>query len=163
MKISTRGRYGLLAMVDLASQNNEESTKLKSIAERQGISEHYLEQLIAAFKKAGFVKSVRGSKGGYHLNKMPEDISVGDILRVMEGPLYPVECLSDDGDAACGSVDCGSCVYGKKYMKAIRARRINRPHVISLTDSVNNRIAKTLPAKYNQINFAGRVLICAKK
>ena len=99
-----------MAMVDLASQNNNESIKLKSIAERQGISENYLEQLIAVLKKAGFVKSVRGSKGGYHLNRQPEDISVGDILRVLEGPLYPVECLSDDGDANCGNANCESCV-----------------------------------------------------
>ena len=110
MKISTRGRYGLLAMVDIASQNNEESIKLKSIAERQGISENYLEQLIAVLKKAGFVKSVRGSKGGYLLDKRPEDISVGDILRVLEGSLYPVECVSDEGEASCGEADCESCV-----------------------------------------------------
>jgi len=97
-------------MADLASQDSNESIKLKSIAERQGISEHYLEQLIAVLKKAGFVKSVRGSRGGYHLNIPPERISVGDILRVLEGPLYPVDCVSADGDNSCGDADCGACV-----------------------------------------------------
>ena len=110
MKISTRGRYGLRAMADLASQDNEASVTLKSIAERQGISEHYLEQLAAVLKKAGFVKSVRGSKGGYHLVLPPEDISVGDILRALEGPLYPVECVSDAGDSTCGAAGCEGCV-----------------------------------------------------
>ena len=109
MKISTRGRYGLRAMADLASRGGAESVKLKSIAERQGIPEHYLEQLVAALKKAGFVKSERGSKGGYRLNMPARDISVGDILRALEGPLYPVDCVSD-GDASCGAADCDGCV-----------------------------------------------------
>ena len=110
MKISTRGRYGLRAMADLAGREGGESVKLNSIAERQGIPGHYLEQLIAALKKAGYVKSVRGARGGYHLNGRPEDISVGDILRVLEGPLYPVDCVADDGDASCGGADCDACV-----------------------------------------------------
>jgi len=111
MKISTRGRYGLRAMADLAAQNGSESVKLKSIAERQGISEHYLEQLAAVLKKAGFIKSVRGSKGGYHLNKPPEEISVGEILRALEGPLYPVDCISDaSAKDPCGASDCDGCV-----------------------------------------------------
>ena len=110
MKISTRGRYGLRAMADLASRGGGESVKLNSIAERQGIPEHYLEQLAAALKKAGFIGSVRGSKGGYHLRKPPQEISVGDILRALEGPLYPVDCVSDDGDASCGAADCANCV-----------------------------------------------------
>ena len=110
MKISTRGRYGLRAMADLAASGGGESVKLNSIAERQGIPGHYLEQLIAALKKAGYVKSVRGSRGGYHLGLPPEDVTVGDILRVLEGPLYPVDCISETGDASCGFADCGSCV-----------------------------------------------------
>ena len=110
MKISTRGRYGLRAMADLASFSSGESVTAKSIAERQGISEHYLEQLMAALKKAGFVKSIRGSRGGYQLSVPPESLSVGDILRVLEGPLYPVDCISETADASCGESICKICV-----------------------------------------------------
>ena len=69
-----------------------------------------MEQLIAALKKAGFVKSVRGSRGGYRLNYPPDEITVGAVLRALEGPLYPVGCVSDDGGAACGSALCDGCV-----------------------------------------------------
>jgi len=119
MKISTRGRYGLRAMADLASRDGGGSVKLKSIAERQGISEHYLEQLAAVLKKAGLINSERGSKGGYRLNAPPEKIIVGDILRALEGPLYPVGCVSEDGDhdAACGAVGCEGCVTRPVWQK----------------------------------------------
>jgi Rrf2 family protein len=111
MKISTRGRYGLRALIDLAAHESESCVSLGSIAERQGISEHYLEQLIAPLKKSGYLKSVRGPQGGYILNKPAEEISVGDILRILEGPLYPVECLADDGDkGSCGGAGCDACV-----------------------------------------------------
>lgn len=109
MKISTRGRYGLKAMVDIAFNSKENTcVSLKSIAERTGISENYLEQLIAPLKKAQLVKSTRGAQGGYILNKRAEDISVGDILRAVEGPLELVECLS--GSESCGTGDCDTCV-----------------------------------------------------
>ncbi|MDR1542192.1 MAG: Rrf2 family transcriptional regulator [Clostridiales bacterium] len=110
MKISTRGRYGLRALIDLAAREGDACVSLGSIAERQGISEHYLEQLMAPLKKAGYLKSVRGAQGGYMLNKPAEEISVGDILRILEGPLYPVECLSDSEKASCGSGSCSTCV-----------------------------------------------------
>jgi len=111
MKISTRSRYGLRAMVDLAAQTEKSlgSVNIKTIASRQGISELYLEQLFTPLKKAGVIKSARGAKGGYRLNKNACDISVGDILRALEGRLYPVDCLLDD-DATCGDSVCESCV-----------------------------------------------------
>lgn len=134
MKISTRGRYGLKAMVDIAAQCGCKDCKckpaphsvctckcvnLKSIAERQGISEHYLEQLISPLKKAGLVKSVRGAKGGYTMNRSPKDITVGEILRALEGALYPVGCLEDSDNCQCGSANCDDCVtkpvWGKIY------------------------------------------------
>ena len=91
MKVSTKGRYGLKAMVDLAVNcKGNLCVSLKSIAERQGISEAYLEQLMAVLKKNGFVKSIRGAQGGYILEKDLEEISVGDILRALEGPLNVV-------------------------------------------------------------------------
>ena len=107
MKISTRGRYGVRAMYDLATRYGEGPVPLKEIAERQGISEHYLEQLIAPLRKAGLVKGVRGVAGGYELARPPSEITVGDIIRVLEGPIAPVECVIEDPDAekACDHLD----------------------------------------------------------
>lgn len=108
MKISTRGQYGVRAMVELALNYGRGPMSLKDIAERQGLSEHYLEQLLGALRKAGLVSSVRGAYGGYELNKSPEDILVGDIVRVLEGPIAPVECVSDTREQVCSRID--SCV-----------------------------------------------------
>ena len=101
MKLSTKGRYGLKAMLDLAVHNCEGQVVLKSIAERQGISENYLEQLFAILKKAKLVRSLRGSQGGYTLGASADKISVGDILRALEGSLAPVECVAEDRPASC--------------------------------------------------------------
>ena len=87
MKLSTKGRYGLSAMIDLAVYSENEAVSLNSIAERQHISEGYLEQLMAKLKKAGLVTSIRGASGGYYLAKPASEISVGDILRALEGSL----------------------------------------------------------------------------
>ncbi|MDR1558465.1 MAG: Rrf2 family transcriptional regulator [Clostridiales bacterium] len=109
MKISTRGRYGLRAVIDLASHDGE-CVSAGSIASRQGIPEHYLEHLLARMNKAGFVKSVRGLYGGYRLNRPAEQITVGEVLRALEGSMYPVECLSDTDAGSCGSGGCAGCV-----------------------------------------------------
>ena len=101
MKLSTKGRYGVRAMFDLAQHMSEGTVSLKSIAERQGISEHYLEQLIAGLRKAGLVKSVRGAQGGYMLGREPEKITVGDIIRVLEGPIAPTDCVSEEDPECC--------------------------------------------------------------
>ena len=93
MKLSTKGRYGVVAMYDLALHAGQGPISLKSVAMRQQISEHYLEQLMGQLRKAGLVKSTRGAQGGYYLVKSPLDITVGDIVRVMEGPIAPVDCL----------------------------------------------------------------------
>ncbi|MFO7154823.1 MAG: Rrf2 family transcriptional regulator [Caldicoprobacter oshimai] len=93
MTISTRGRYGVKAMLDLALNSSQDSVPVKSIAERQNIPGKYLEQVLSALKKAGLVKSVRGPTGGYMLAKPPEHITVGDILRALEGDLAPVKCV----------------------------------------------------------------------
>lgn len=93
MKLSTKGRYGVAAMYDLALHYQQGPIALKSVAQRQNISEHYLEQLMGTLRKAGYVKSVRGAQGGYALTKEPSQISVGDIIRIMEGPIAPVDCL----------------------------------------------------------------------
>lgn len=101
MKLSTKGRYGLKAMLDLAIHNSEGQISLKSIAERQDISENYLEQLFAILRKSGLVKSIRGSQGGYVLAQAPEAITVGAILRVLEGSLAPVDCVTEIDPANC--------------------------------------------------------------
>ena len=106
MKFSTKGRYGLQAMLDLAVHNNEGQVVLKSIAQRQGLSESYLEQLFAALKKAKLVKSIRGSQGGYSLAKSPENITVGDILRVLEGPPVSNSCSAESGEGCSSSYNC---------------------------------------------------------
>lgn len=97
MKISTKGRYGLMLLVDLAMTDGETPVSLKSVAERQGLSEHYLEQLIAPLRNAGFVRSIRGAYGGYVLAKRKQDISVKDILLTLEGPIVIVDDDIDDG------------------------------------------------------------------
>lgn len=104
MKISTKGRYAVRVMLDLALNNTGESIKAKDIAARQEISEKYLEQIIAVLNKAGYVTSVRGAQGGYRLTKRAEDYTVGMILRLTEGSMAPVACL-DEGAPPCGRFD----------------------------------------------------------
>jgi Rrf2 family cysteine metabolism transcriptional repressor len=99
MKISTKGRYGLTIMIELAKQYGEGPISLKSIAKTHDLSEHYLEQLIAPLRNAGLVKSIRGAYGGYLLAHEPVDITAGDIIRVLEGPISPVEVLDDEEPA----------------------------------------------------------------
>lgn len=108
MKLTTKGRYGLRAVLDLAVHADEETVALSQIAERQGISMNYLEQLIAKLKKAGIVNGIRGAQGGYMLAHPAQEISVGDILRALEGDLNPVECSEVMGEGFCSNAD--SCV-----------------------------------------------------
>ncbi|MDE6203332.1 MAG: Rrf2 family transcriptional regulator [Lachnospiraceae bacterium] len=96
MKISTKGRYALRLMLDLAVYNTGEPISLKDIARRQEISEKYLEQIISLLNKAGFVRSIRGAQGGYMLNKEPSWYTVGRILRLTEGDLAPVSCVGEN-------------------------------------------------------------------
>ena len=98
MKISTKGRYGLRLMTDLAVYHDQGLIPLKEIAARQEISEKYLEQIMMQLNRSGLVRSVRGAQGGYMLAKTPEDITVGAVLRVLEGSLCPVDCVAGAGD-----------------------------------------------------------------
>lgn len=93
MKISTKGRYALRLMLDLALNSNGDYITIKSIAARQEISEKYLEQIISLLHRAGYVKSTRGAQGGYKLAKDPSEYTVGDIIRLTEGSLAPVDCV----------------------------------------------------------------------
>lgn len=99
MKISTKGRYGLTIMIELAKKYGDRPISLRSIAKANNLSEHYLEQLVTPLRNAGLVKSIRGAYGGYVLAEHPAKITAGDILRVLEGPLTPVEELEEEEPA----------------------------------------------------------------
>jgi Rrf2 family transcriptional regulator, cysteine metabolism repressor len=96
MKISTKGRYGLTIMIELAKNHGTGPISLKTIAHANDLSEHYLEQLIAPLRNAGLVRSIRGAYGGYVLGNDPARITSGDIIRVLEGPISPVEGIEDE-------------------------------------------------------------------
>jgi Rrf2 family protein len=121
MKISTKGRYALRLMIDLAINNTGNPISLKDVARRQGISEKYLEQIIAVLNRAGYVRSVRGAQGGYLLRKRPEEYTVGMILRLTEGSLSPVPCIEADDEINCEKQgDCVTIILWKKINDAVR-------------------------------------------
>ena len=107
MKISTKGRYALRLMLDLALADSSEPIPLRDVAKRQDISDKYLEQIVTQLSRADLVRSVRGAKGGYRLVKNPEEYTVGLILRTVEGSLAPVSCM-DDKVNQCAR--CKACV-----------------------------------------------------
>lgn len=120
MKLSTKGRYGLRAMLDMAMDEGNEPIATRTIAERQGISERYLEQIMIPLKQNGLIKSVRGSQGGYILGRNPKDISVGDVVRVLEGPIAPVECVSEVNPDECQRADyCVTRIIWSRVRDAI--------------------------------------------
>jgi len=109
VKLSTKGRYGVAALYELALHYGEGAVALRSIAEQQGISEHYLEQLMAALRNAELVKSVRGAQGGYMLAREPAKITIGEIVTAMEGPIALVDCLltsAEAEDQCCAKAGC---------------------------------------------------------
>jgi len=142
MKLTTKGRYGLRAVIDLAEYAKEEPVSLAAVAERQSISISYLEQLIAKLKKAGIVQSTRGAQGGYTLARSPEEISVGDILRALEGTLSPVECVAENGDSECASSDfCVTKYVWKRISDSINdtVNGIPLSELIMESERVKNR------------------------
>lgn len=108
MKLSTRGRYGLKAMVDLAVHYGGGMVSTASLAAMQGISDAYLEQLIGALRKAGLVNSVRGAQGGYALARSPDAISVNEVLRVLEGSTAVMDCVGTEGAACDNACSCSA-------------------------------------------------------
>ena len=115
MAISTKGRYALRIMLDLAEHSGE-VIKLKEIAGRQNISEKYMEQIISILNKAGYVRSTRGAQGGYQLVKIPAEYTVGMVLRLTEGSLAPVECLNENAlkcerEDICATVEVYKRIY----------------------------------------------------
>ena len=103
MKLSTKGRYGIKAMVDIALEYGKGRLSVSQLAEKQGISDAYLEQIIAALKKAGLVDAARGATGGYSLTRPPEDIYVGQVLRALEGSTAILDCVGVDDSAECSN------------------------------------------------------------
>lgn len=140
MKLSTRAKYGLKALIDLGLYSEKEAVSLQSIAGRQNISVSYLEQLMALLKKAGLVKSVRGAAGGYFLGRPAEEISVGDILRVLEGGLEAATCPGTEGDCGCQGSDL--CVAKLVW------KRIND----SITDAVDTLMLSELIEESRRIH-----------
>lgn len=134
MKLSTKGRYGVKSMLDLALHNGEGPVALKSIAERQDISENYLEQLFATLRKAGHVKSIRGAQGGYVLAHNPQNITIGSILRSLEGSLAPVECVVEKDPMKCSKSD--NCVT-KMVWEKIRDKVNEAVDSITLADLID--------------------------
>lgn len=119
MRISTKGRYALRLMLDLALHNTQTPIRIKDIAARQEISDKYLEQIISVLNKAGYVRSVRGPQGGYLLTRPAEEYTVGMILRLTEGSLAPVECLDEESGGCEKSADCVTFLVYEKMNKAV--------------------------------------------
>lgn len=119
MKLSSRARYGLRALIDLAVHSGTESVSISSIAARQSLSEAYLEQLMAKLKKAGLIVSTRGAQGGYKLAKDAKEISVGDVLRALEGNLEAVQCAGLSEEGCQGAQLCVSKYVWQKINESI--------------------------------------------
>ncbi|MGL5206294.1 MAG: RrF2 family transcriptional regulator [Acidaminococcaceae bacterium] len=139
MKISTKGRYALRLMLDLAVNYTGEYITIKNIAKRQEISEKYLEQIITQLSKAGFVKSARGAQGGYMLARTPAEYTVGEILRTLEGSLAPVACLEENQINCARASECVTLEVWLQLEKAIN----NVVDNITLADLVRRHNEKT--------------------
>ena len=120
MKITTKGRYAIHILYDLAVNGTEHPVSVKEMATRQEISVKYTEQIISILNKAGFVRSVRGPQGGYALQQTPDKYTVGMILRLTEGSLSPVECLDDNGAICDREENCVTQILWKKLDDAIK-------------------------------------------
>lgn len=138
MKISTKGRYALRLLLDLALNNNGEYITIKSIAARQEISEKYLEQIITLLSRAKFVTSTRGAQGGYKLAMDPKDYTVGNILRLTEGSLAPVACLDEEDKSCARSPECVTLDVWRQLNDAIN----NVVDNITLADLVEKQKTK---------------------
>ena len=136
MKLSTRARYGLRALIDLGQHGQDSLVTIQDIAQRQGISDNYLEQLMPKLKKAGLISSIRGAQGGYRLGKDPKDISVGEVLRVLEGSLNAVECPGAV-EGMPGSCDASDSCVTKLVWKRINEGINNAVDSLSLQELLN--------------------------
>ena len=148
MKLSTKGRYGLRALIDLALYSEFEPVSIQSIARRQNIYESYLEQLVRKLRTAGLVVSVRGAGGGYQLSRPASEISVGDVLRALEGNLEAVACAGNHEESGCSGAD--QCVTRFVW------QRINE----SITQAVDTMWLDQLVEESRKLRDKGQ--ICAQ-
>lgn len=117
MKISTKGSYGLEAIIDLAIHSSQGHVNIKSISERCGISEAYILQIFLVLRRAGIIDSIRGAQGGYALARNPSEITAGDVLTALEGPFAPVACIIEGAEQPCGRYErCTSRGLWEKMM-----------------------------------------------
>lgn len=119
MRVSTKGRYALRIMVDLAEHNSGEYIRLKDISRRQKITLKYMEQIMPMLTRAGYVKSCRGNNGGYILAKRPEEYTAGDILRVTEGSFAPVPCIGAGTSQCERQEECSTSAFWEGLNRAI--------------------------------------------
>lgn len=140
MMVSTKGRYALTVMLDLARQNPENYISLREIAERQHISMKYLESIVAILNRAGLVQALRGKGGGYRLARMPGECSVGEILRLTEGSMAPVYCLEPGG----GCAKTESCITYPMWRELDKLIE-NYLQSVSLADLLEGRFPKETP------------------
>jgi len=141
MKISTKGRYALRMMIDLAEHCTGEWITIKEISERQGISVKYLEQIVTSLTRSGLLRSGRGSQGGYMLAKLPEEYTIGEILRTIEGKLAPVTCLEDDINQCerkdiCKTLPFWQGLYDaiNNYVDSVTLKDLSDKNIIALSD-----------------------------
>lgn len=140
MKISTKGRYGLRILLDLALHAKESPRQMKEIAQSQQISEKYISRLILSLNKAGLIISLRGAKGGLQLAKPPKEITLLDIIETMEGPLCIVECVADKTFCK-KSGDCSACKVWSALNKKIK-KQMQEVTLKDLLKSEKNRIGR---------------------
>ena len=138
MKISSKGRYALRLMLDIAQHDNGTPIRIKDISLRQEISDKYLEQIISILNKAGYVRSIRGPQGGYLLTRQPEEYTVGMILRLTEGSMAPVDCVDEELGHCPKMTECATSVVWKRLNDAISDVIDN----ITLQDLVDWQIVK---------------------
>lgn len=119
MKISTKGRYAVRMMLDIAQHSNGENVSLKDVSKRQNISLKYLEQIVNILSKAGFLRSQRGAQGGYRMTRKPDEYTIGDILRVTEGEMAPVSCLEDEENQCPRVNQCPTIAFWTGLYKTI--------------------------------------------
>jgi Rrf2 family cysteine metabolism transcriptional repressor len=132
MKLSTKGKYGVKALFEMAAQEGAGPVSLKFVAERQSLSEHYLEQLAAPLRKAGLITSVRGAQGGYMLSRPASQITVGDVIRVLEGPIGFTDCSVEGEPTPEASMGC--VVHG--VWEKVTLQIVNVLDSITLADLV---------------------------
>ena len=137
MVVSTKGRYALRVMIDLAEHSDAERTPLKEIVERQEISQKYIEAIMTMLSKHGFVDAAHGKGGGYRLNRKPEDYTVGEILRLTEGSLAPVACLQEGAASCPRKAVCSTLSMWKKLDRLIEGYLDS----VSLADLMNDDIS----------------------